>query len=108
LSKLQVRFNSEPGIQTRFAIASEARNGMNDETPETAGGQVAVYEDARGEVRVDVRLDRETVGLTQRQMAEVFDSTLGNVLMHLRNIFASGELEAEAITKSLIQNSSRS
>ncbi|MCY4396917.1 MAG: virulence RhuM family protein [Rhodospirillaceae bacterium] len=76
---------------------------MNDETPETvAGGEVAVYEDAGGEVRVDVRLDRETVWLTQRQMAEVFDSTPENVLMHLRNIFASGELEAEATTKEFL------
>jgi len=64
---------------------------MNEETPETAaGGEVAVYEDAGGEVRVEVRLDRETVWLTQRQMAEVFDSTPENVLMHLRNIFAGG------------------
>ena len=76
---------------------------MNHETPETvAGGEVAVYEDADGEVRVDVHLDRETVWLTQRQMAEVFDSTPENVLMHLRNIFASGELEAEATTKEFL------
>ena len=76
---------------------------MNEETPETvAGGEVAVYEDASGEVRVDVRLDRETVWLTQRQMAEVFDSTPENVLMHLRNLFASGELEAEATTKEFL------
>ena len=76
---------------------------MNDETPGTAaGGEVAVYEDAGGEVRVDVRLERETVWLTQRQMAEVFDGTPENVLMHLRNIFASGELESEATTKEFL------
>ena len=76
---------------------------MNGETRETAaGGEVAVYEDAGGEVRVDVRLDRETVWLTQRQMAEVFDSTPENMLMHLRNIFASGELEADATTKEFL------
>ena len=76
---------------------------MNDETPETfAGGEVAVYEDADGETRVDVRLDQETVWLTQRQMAVVFDSTPENVLMHLRNIFTSGELEAEATTKEFL------
>ena len=51
---------------------------------------------------VDVRLDRETVWLTQRQMAEVFDSTPENVLMHLRNIFASGELETEATAKEFL------
>ena len=66
---------------------------MNDETPESVAG---------GEGRVDVRLDRETVWLTQRQMAEVFDSTPENVLMQLRNIFASGELEAGATTKEFL------
>ena len=76
---------------------------MNDEMPETvAGGEVALYQDADGEVRVQVRLDRETVWLTQRQMAEVFDSTPENVLMHLRNMFASGELEADATTKEFL------
>ena len=46
---------------------------MNDDVPETGpGGDVAVYESAEGEVRVDVRLERETVWLTQQQMAELF------------------------------------
>ena len=76
---------------------------MNDETPEIVGsGEVAVYEDIDGEVRVDVRLEQETVWLTQRQMAEVFDSTTENVWMHLRNIFASGEVETEATTKDFL------
>ncbi len=73
---------------------------MNDETG--PGGEVAVYESGEGEVRVDVRLDRNTVWLTQRQMAEVFDTTPENVLMHLRNIFASGELEADPTTKEFL------
>ena len=70
---------------------------MNDETPESAAGdEVAVYEDTGGEVRVDVRLDRETVWLTQRQMAEVCDITADNVDLHLRNVYSSGELEERA------------
>ena len=48
-----------------------------------------MYEDVSGEVRVEVRLDRGTVWLTQHQMTEVFDSTPENVLMHLRNIIAN-------------------
>ena len=76
---------------------------MNGETQETGpGGEVAVYESTDGEVRVDVRLDRETVWLSQRQMAQVFDTTPENVLMHLRNIFAGGELEAEGTTKEFL------
>ena len=76
---------------------------MSNNTPETGpGGEIAVYESAEGEVRVDVRLERETVGLTQRQVAQVFDTTPENVLMHLRNISTGGELEADATTKEFL------
>ena len=76
---------------------------MSGEAQETSpDGKVAVYESGDGEIRVDVRFDRETVWLTQRQMAEVFDTTPENVLMHLRNVFASGELEADATTKEFL------
>ncbi len=66
---------------------------MNDETPESAtGGELAVYKGAGGGMRVDVRLDRETVWLTQRQMVEVFDSTPENVLMHLLDHGFDGDI----------------
>ena len=63
---------------------------------------VIVYEAPGGEARVDVRLDRETVWLTQRQMSEVFGTTPENVQMHLRNVFSNGELEAPATTKDFL------
>lgn len=69
---------------------------MNADTP---SGEVLVYEAADGSARVDVRLERETVWLTQRQMGELFGTTPENVLMHLKNIFADGELEEPATTK---------
>ena len=50
-----------------------------------------------GEQGVQVRLEGETLWLTQRQMAEVFATTPENVLMHLKNIFREGELD-EAVT----------
>ena len=76
---------------------------MSSETPTSHPDcDVVVYEAPGGEARVDVRLDRETVWLTQRQMAEVFGTTPENVLMHLRNVFSSGELEARATTKNFL------
>ena len=76
---------------------------MNQETPlSSPTGEVAVYEDSDGEVRVEVRLELETVWLTQRQIAEVFDTTPENVLMHLRNVHSWGELESEATTKDFL------
>ena len=68
-------------------------------TAAAPGGEVIVYEASDGDVRVDVRFDRETAWLTPRQMAEVFDTTARNVQMHLGNVFSSGELEAGATTK---------
>ena len=66
------------------------------------GGEVIVYESHEGEARVDVRFDKETVWLTQRQMAEVFQSTPENILMHLQNVFSGNELEPEATTKNFL------
>ena len=67
-----------------------------------AGGEIVVYEAPGGEARVDVRFDGGTVRFAQRQMAEVFATTPENVLTHLRNVFASGELEAGATTKDFL------
>lgn len=66
------------------------------------GGGVLVYEAPDGGVRVEVRLDRDTVWLTQRQMAELFETTPENVLMHLNKIYADGELEELATAKDFL------
>ena len=76
---------------------------LNSEKPVSApGGEVVVYEAPDGEVRVEARLEQETVWLSQRDMAAVFDTTPENVLMHLRNVFSSKELEAGATTKDFL------
>ena len=61
--------------------------------------RIAIYPEGGG---VEVRLLGETIWLTQRQMGEVFDTSPENVLMHLNNIFADGELEEEATTKEFL------
>ena len=73
---------------------------MNGDTRTAApGGEVVVYESPDGGVRVDVRLEQETVWLSQRDMATVFGTTPQNIVVHLRRVFSSGELEAEATSK---------
>ncbi|MBW6493780.1 MAG: virulence RhuM family protein [Burkholderiaceae bacterium] len=66
------------------------------------GGEVLVYEAPDGGVRVDVKLDHDTVWLTQRQMGELFETTPENVLMHLKKIYADGELEELATAKDFL------
>ena len=73
---------------------------MSNATPATHfSGEVKLYETPDGEVRVDVRLGKETVWLTQRQMAQVFRTSTDNVSLHLRNIFSDNELEESATTE---------
>ncbi len=51
---------------------------------------------------VQVRLEGETVWLTQRQMAEIFTTTPENVLMHLKNIYSDEELQESATAKEIL------
>ncbi|MGH6608628.1 MAG: virulence RhuM family protein, partial [Burkholderiaceae bacterium] len=69
---------------------------------EAPAGEIIVYEAADGDVRVEAKLDRETLWLSQRQMAEVFDTTPENVLMHLQNVFKERELKEPATTKDFL------
>jgi len=61
--------------------------------------EVIIYETESGETQVSVRLDAETVWLTQRQLAELLDTSADNVSLHLKNIFAGGELAESATTE---------
>jgi len=64
--------------------------------------ELLIYETGEGATGVTVRMDGETVWLTQRQMGELFDTTPENVLMHLKNIFGDGELEEMATAKDFL------
>ncbi len=75
---------------------------MIDVRETTPRGKVVIYETTDGDVRVDVHLEQDTVWLSQRNMAIVFGTTPENVQMHLRNLFSSEELEAEATTKDFL------
>ncbi len=63
---------------------------------------IEIYQTADGQTEIEVRLEADTVWLTQKQMSEVFDTTPENVLMHLRNIYRDGELAESATTKDFL------
>lgn len=46
---------------------------------------------------LDVRVENETVWLTQAQMTELFQTTRNNITLHIRNIFKEGELEESSV-----------
>ena len=55
-----------------------------------------------GQPRLEVRLQDETVWLTQKLMAELFQTSVPNVSMHIRNLFAEGELQAGSVVKEFL------
>lgn len=68
-----------------------------------AGSELLFYQTEDGQTRLQVRLEGETVWLTQAQMAELFQTSAPNVSMHIRNVFEENELsKAETIKQFLI------
>ncbi|MBM4181428.1 MAG: virulence protein RhuM/Fic/DOC family protein [Betaproteobacteria bacterium] len=59
-------------------------------------GEVLLYQTPEGGPALDVRLERETVWLTQFQMAELFGVNVPAVFKHIKNIYATGELEPKS------------
>ncbi len=63
---------------------------------ENTTAPIVIYQSADGSIATEVRLDGETVWLSQRQMAELFDKNVPNINEHISNVFAEGELEPTA------------
>ena len=61
-------------------------------------GEIVLYQPSE-RVRLEVRIQGETVWLTQQQMAELFLTTKQNVSLHINNIFREGELEMFSVVK---------
>ncbi len=71
-----------------------------------AGGEIVVYEGPDGGPRVEVVVGDDTVWLTQRQMADLFDTSVPTINEHIKNAFLEGEIAEQAtIQESLIVRS---
>jgi prophage maintenance system killer protein len=65
--------------------------------------QIIIYKTERGETQIDVRLEQDSVWLSQAQMVELFDRDLRTINEHIQNIYKEGELEkVRTIRKSRI------
>lgn len=61
--------------------------------------QIEIYQSEDGQTQIQVRLEKDTIWLSQAQMAELFDKNSDTIGFHLRNIYKSGELEQSATTE---------
>jgi len=64
--------------------------------------QIIIYQSGSGETKLEVRLENETVWLTQKLMAELFQTTVPNINTHLKNVFEEGELNPAATIKDFL------
>ena len=75
---------------------AEPSGGIDSQVQmEPAANQIVVYQ-PNETVRLDVRLENETVWLTQAQLCELFQRDVSVICRHIKNIFAEGELEKES------------
>jgi hypothetical protein len=59
--------------------------------------EMAVYK--KDNVIIDAIIEKESIWLTQKQMSFLFGCTIENVIIHIKNIFKTNELEEKAVTK---------
>jgi prophage maintenance system killer protein len=64
-----------------------------------ADSEIKIYQTDDGQTKIDVKFDNETVWLTQKQMALLFDKDSDTIGLHIKNIYQSGELEELTTTE---------
>lgn len=61
--------------------------------------QIIIYNTEDGETKIEARMKDETVWLSQKQMSELFDCSVDNIGLHLKNIYSEGELAENSVTE---------
>jgi len=72
-------------------------NKKNNHLP--APNEIVFYETYDGKISIAVRFEHENIWLTQKHMAELFEFSSDNVSLHLKNIYATGELLKDSTTE---------
>jgi len=65
--------------------------------------EIIIYQAEDGITKIDVRMENETVWLSQAQMAELFQTTPQNITLHIKNVYSEGELSQDSTCKDYLQ-----
>jgi hypothetical protein len=74
----------------------------NDLPQKNTTAQFLIFTAETGNPKIEVRVEGEMVWLTQKLMAELFDTTIPNISMHLKSIFESNELDEDSVIKDFL------
>jgi len=67
--------------------------------PEKSNSEILLYQSDDGQLKIQVRLENETVWLTQADMVELFQSSKSNISEHIKHIFEEGELHEDSVVR---------
>ena len=87
-------------MKKRYDVVEVADVGSADKN------EIIVYQPEGGEFHIEVRVEKETVWLTQAQMAELFHATKQNISLHIANIYKEGELDRNSVVKEYLTTAS--
>jgi len=76
---------------------------MKADIPQEPESEILLYTSPDGEVQLDIRLQDETLWMTQQMMSELFQTTVQNIIMHVGNIYQELELQREGTCKEFLQ-----
>ena len=64
-----------------------------------SNAEIILYQSPEIDIKIEVRLEDETVWLTQAQFVELFESSKQNISLHINNVFKEGELDKDTTVK---------
>ncbi len=73
----------------------------NDEIMEL--GSILIYQTEKGDTRIDVFFQNDDIWMNQSSLAQLYNTTPQNITMHIRNIYADGELDELSTCKEFLQ-----
>lgn len=76
---------------------------MSDEEQQVPAGEFILYETEDGRTRIECRFENQTLWLSQAGMADLFQTTPQNITLHLKALYAEGEISQEATCKDYLQ-----
>ena len=62
-------------------------------------GEIIIYQNPDGNIKIDVCIEDETVWLTQAQLGELFQKSKATISEHIKNIFEEGELKEDSVVR---------
>lgn len=70
---------------------------------ENSNGNILIYQNEKGDTKIDAYFNDETIWMTQKSIAELYQTSPQNITTHIKNIFSDGELDQSSTCKDYLQ-----